>query len=440
MSQIVIGKTGGTSNKDADSVLVSMERGWECQGMVVSAPGKMDDSPLGDKVTNQLLRGYGHYISTGEYPNDVSDGVTERYAEIVNGLDFVNLGGRWIDNIAPRVEQAAKLGKDSASFIGEELMSEIYQAAGFTLLSPYLAPSSPSLNIRDVMSTWRSWLYDLKYGYDEHYVMPGNTVKVMDKMMTFSRGGSDVTQSIWCAAAGADMAINYTDNQAYSADPRLIERSRLRTLNHLAYVVMRNLGLNGTGLFHPDAAVPLMIEDIPALVTSTFDVQSPSTLLNNDLERMEPFRGQPQALSMMPEVVTLRIYEPGMASVVGRGADFLTALSGQGIAYIDSLSSDFDSERILLDSSYADRAKAAVAARVESGGAVHLEDERSLITLVGYDLESNHAQLMQRSKEIDGLHGDPEIDGHQMRFYTDSDNAVMESVASDIHGKFIESV
>lgn len=442
MSEFIAAKVGGTSNADADAVRLSMEWGEESSIIAVSAPGKLKAGGEGsDKVTDQLLNIRDAYENTGEIDYRGADLITQRYEQIVRGLGRGSLEVNWIDQIPARIEQAAIQGPQAASMLGERLMAEVYAGHGFHMIDPGRA----SHDLGTDRNAWREWLTTSGV-YEEggRHVLPGNTTKVNGELITFSRGGSDISGGLAAFGIMATLNRNLTDGCALSADPRLISpQDRLLPIEHLTYEEGRELGLNGTGLVHPAAMVPLMYGDIPTEVRSTFDRNGPVTLLDNDQDRAAQRAGSVMALSLMKDISLLYVHEPGMAEATGRLATFEKALAEAEVPLVDSRGHGFDWQTYIVNTKDVETARNCLA-NVNHGSTVEVSDNLSLITLVGHRLEDRFADLMIgvllnsgiNGKEWQGEGHDFTRGRHSLRISVNPDQA--HRVHDHMHHYFIE--
>ena len=75
-------------------------------------------------------------------------------------------------------------------------------------------------------------------------------------VVTFSRGGSDITGSIVARAIRADMYENWTDVSGFLvADPRIVENPEV--IETITYRELRELSYMGAGVLHEDAIFPV---------------------------------------------------------------------------------------------------------------------------------------------------------------------------------------
>lgn len=387
MSEVIVAKAGGSSNATAESVQQSLEWAEQSDIFVVSAPGKIKGWD-GQKVTDLLLDSRKEYIREGTVSGKTSDEITARYYDIATGLGSDTMSSRWIDSIAPKVQETARQSEDAVSMLGERLQAEIYEALDFVMLDP----GRSDFDLGSNPDAWRDWLQaTVQPGI--RYVLPGNTTRVNGRLVTFDRGGSDISGGLAAYGIEADLNLNLTDGPAKSADPGIYENdeqwaARLRHIDHMLYVEGRELGRNGTGLVHAAAMVPLLRANIPTYVRSTAELSGPYTTLDNDTERAKHREGNVIALSLMKDVAIHTVYEPGMAEAVGRLAEFERCLAAKEIALVDSQGSGVDAQKYFTEGKEAAVAAREALSQMVRHGEVTTKDNVDLITLVGYNLGS----------------------------------------------------
>jgi aspartokinase len=326
--------------------------------------------------------------------------------------------------------------------LGEELMAELCAAAlGWGILDP----ANARHNLGSSRHAWRGWIRTT-WKPGQQNVLIGNKTIVNGEPVTFSRGGSDTSEGFGAFAISAGMCFNMTDGGASSADPEIVGPDRVQPLAHLLYDEGRELGRNGTGLFHPAAMVPLMLGDIPTRICSTFDPDAPFTTLDNDKSRAEYRAGRIIALSLMKDVVVYTVHEPGMAEASGRLKAFDAALAKRHITIIDSEGDGVDRQRFYVGANSADMAaEALLRSTRRKGGELSRTSPLSFITLVGYDLWRRYIDntfnlalgngalgKQWQSQNYPISHG-----SHSIRIGVPSNEAL--TTLSALHGKFVES-
>lgn len=88
------------------------------------------------------------------------------------------------------------------------------------------------------------------------------------RLVTFPRGGSDITGAILAAAVDAELYENFTDvDSVFAANPRLIDAPA--PVAEITYREMRELSYAGFSVFHDEALEPVVRAGIPVAVKNT---------------------------------------------------------------------------------------------------------------------------------------------------------------------------
>jgi aspartate kinase len=88
------------------------------------------------------------------------------------------------------------------------------------------------------------------------------------RLVTFPRGGSDITGAILAAAVDAELYENFTDvDSVFAANPSLVELPR--AVAEITYREMRELSYAGFSVFHDEALEPVFHAGIPVAVKNT---------------------------------------------------------------------------------------------------------------------------------------------------------------------------
>ncbi len=390
MSDIIVSKVGGTSVATPEAFERAIEIGMESSVLVTSAPGKLSNDFEGRKVTDQLLDA--HTVETKpqeeidelEYPEKTLDdylaAIQNRFDALASRSDM-QLPSGWISKIPDRVIFAIQHSRDAASMLGEQLMSELFGGVGFDVIDYRTAPAGLGKNL----DLWRQWAPTV-YKEGRPQAIGGNITRDDNgQNVTFSRGGSDTLAGYFSYGVGAAEHWNWTDGQAKSADPKRVKKGTpLRNVSHILYEELEELGVNGTGLVHHDAGVPLSIGDIPTRVKSTMNPDSGETVVDNDYERAEKRAGQAVALTVLPDVSIVRVYEPGMSSNTGRLSSFNSGISEAGITLIDTEGDGSAAHQFIVGSDNADKVEAIIRDRVVNNGRVESSDPSDIVAVVGY--------------------------------------------------------
>src|SRR5699024_5663276 len=122
-------------------------------------------------------------------------------------------------------------------------------------------------------------LLSQRLGQLEHAVVPGfYGAKEDGTVVTFSRGGSDVSGSLVALAVGADLYENWTDVSGFLiADPRIVKNPK--AIETITYKELRELSYMGASVLHEDAIFPVRKAGIPINIRNTNAPQDKGTLI-----------------------------------------------------------------------------------------------------------------------------------------------------------------
>lgn len=298
--------------------------------VVVSAPGdrlSVKDAGGKDiKVTNLLVSAVeAHDIQTAYH--GYIDEVVSRYDEIRRGFD---LPDELTDEI--RADFEARLdttGLDDERFKdlilagGEDNMARLFAAILNKLghEAHYICPREAGMLLDDnrvVLPRSYDLLASLRqlpgilvfpgfFGYTE----PDQNG--LQFLVTFPRGGSDITGAILAAAVRADIYENFTDKDAVcAANPNIVPNAR--PISHLTYREMRELSYSGFNIFQEEAPLPAMHRDIPINIRNTNAPEAPGTMVTRS---RESGRGQVMGIASKDGFCTLLVSKFLMNREVG---------------------------------------------------------------------------------------------------------------------------
>ena len=285
-----IAKFGGSSlasaaqvKKVCDIILADDER----KIIVVSAPGKRDHNDT--KVTDLLIATANARLSGKSGEAELAQ-VIARYAAIAADLE---LPGNAIDDI--RASLHATLATDTSNTArymdalkaaGEDncarLVATYLKSLGAE--ASYVNPRDAGMMLSDEPANGRvleesySKLASLR-GMSGILVFPGFFgYSHSGNVVTFPRGGSDITGAILAKAVHADLYENFTDvDCVFVADPRLVADPV--PVNEITFREMRELSYAGFSVFHEEALEPVVHANIPVAIKNTNNPSAPGTRL-----------------------------------------------------------------------------------------------------------------------------------------------------------------
>lgn len=336
-----VAKFGGSSLASAaqirkvyNIVLSDPER----QIVVVSAPGKRSKDDI--KVTDMLIACAESYLDKGSADNEV-DMIVSRYEDIAKELgchgeiidliasDIKNRLNTAVGNRAKFIDLLKAAGEDNCA----RLVAAYFNATGVEAY--YVNPKDAGLllsnqfgnaqvlpqsyeNLKDLRNMPGIKIFPGFFGYS----LEGDVV-------TFSRGGSDITGSILAAAVEADLYENFTDvDSIYAVDPNIIENPH--SIRELTYREMRELSYSGFGIFHEEALIPVYRKGIPVRVLNTNnpDAQGTTILLSRSKEN-----GPVVGIASGTGFCSIYISKYLMNREIGFGRKLLQILEEEGLSY-----------------------------------------------------------------------------------------------------------
>ncbi|MDY3118901.1 MAG: aspartate kinase [Peptoniphilus sp.] len=232
--------------------------------IIPSAPGK---SRSGDqKVTDLLILLYNmavHKLSSTE----VMSMIESRYREIIDGIGIEFDLKRELDQILDTIAS----GGANKSYVlsrGEYLNGKI--------LAAYL--DYDFVDAKDVIRFTEDGQWDEKASYKaleamakdhDRAVIPGfYGADPSGKIITFSRGGSDLSGAIVARGVGATLYENWTDVSGLLAvDPSIVPHPK--KIKNISYQELRELSYSGAKVMHDEAMFPVIEKNIPVVIRNT---------------------------------------------------------------------------------------------------------------------------------------------------------------------------
>jgi len=387
-------KFGGSSlagasqvSKACDIVTSDPER----RVVVVSAPGKRhkDDT----KVTDLLIACAESKLAGNSAEEEIG-AVIERFAVIQEGLGLPadvtegisrdlreRLNGD-TDHRARFVDGMKAAGEDNcAKIVTEELCRRGVDAH-------YLSPKDAGLLLSDEYGNAQL----LPESYDNLSVLreaKGVTVfpgffgyTRAGAIVTFPRGGSDITGSILAAAIRADVYENFTDvNSVLAADPDIVPDAK--PVVELTYREMRELSYAGFRVLHDEAIVPAVRAGIPICIKNTNCPDAPGTKIVPERKHVHE---EIVGIASDEGFCTIFLSKYLMNREIGFGRRLLQIFEDEGLSY-EHIPSGIDNLSIILrkkgfDSTTEERVLERI--RTELGvDDVEIEHGLTLIMIVG---------------------------------------------------------
>ncbi len=377
-------KFGGSSLADAEhfrQVAEIIKADPSRRYVVPSAPGKRFSEDT--KVTDMLYTLY--ELVRSHAASEVIDthfaSIKARYNDIISelGLDF-DLSGEY-EYIKNAVLHNS--GRDFAASRGEYLNGIILaKYLGFDFIDAENVIFFKENGSFDEEKT--NDILSLELKEHKNAVIPGfYGTSPNGTVVTFSRGGSDITGSIVARAAEADLYENWTDVSGFMmADPRIIKNPSI--IDTITYRELRELSYMGATVLHEDAIFPVRNAGIPINIKNTNKPEDRGTMIVSqasgyDTEHIITGIAGKKGFSV------LTIEKDMMNSEVGFGRKVLESLEDFGVAF-EHLPSGIDTMSVIVSTSQIDEHREKVlqsVTRRTKPDSVTLEDGLALVAVVG---------------------------------------------------------
>ncbi|HAG12415.1 MAG TPA: aspartate kinase, partial [Ruminococcus sp.] len=241
--------------------------------VVPSAPGKRFSNDT--KITDMLYTCQ-KLASEGKDFSETLEKIRNRYLEIAKDLELSFDPTDELDRIAFRLKEGAT--KDFAASRGEYLNGMLlanYLDVPFIDAAEVICfNESGVLLMTETMMLLREKLADVPAAVIPGFYGAGPNGEII----TFSRGGSDITGSLVARAVRADLYENWTDvSGVLVADPRIVKDAAV--INTITYEELRELSYMGATVLHEDAIFPVRAAGIPINIRNTNEPSAPGTLI-----------------------------------------------------------------------------------------------------------------------------------------------------------------
>jgi aspartate kinase len=359
--------------------------------IVVSAPGKRDSADT--KVTDLLIQAARARLTNRPVTEEL-ERIISRYADLAQGL------GLPLSSIEPiREDFQQRLATDTAEeglymdtlkAGGEDncarLVAEYLRSRGVE--AHYLSPREAGLILSDQPGNAR--VLQQSYGrLRELRDRPGLTIfpgffgySETGRVVTFPRGGSDITGAILAAAVEAEVYENFTDvDSVFAASPSLVENPV--AVAEITYREMRELSYAGFSVFHDEALEPVFHAGIPVVIKNTNNPAAPGTRIVPS----RPVGDRPVVgLAATDGFCSVYVSKYLMNREVGFGRRLLEIFEDEGIPF-EHTPTGIDNISVILRQSYFGHAtEERVLRRIRTeldADEVSVERDLALVMIVG---------------------------------------------------------
>lgn len=287
-------KFGGTSLADAaqfQKVKSIIELDSARRFVINSAPGKRFSEDI--KVTDMLYQCKANAGDKREFEKSLAK-VSERFQGIINELGVELDIEPILKKIAAEISKGAS--DDYTASRGEYLNGRIlalYLGYEFVDSAEIIKfRSDRTLDAEKTHSLAKARLKECKsavipgfYGSDDS-----------GEIITFSRGGSDISGALVAKAVQADIYENWTDVSGMLAtDPRIVKDPK--PVAYISYNEIRHLASMGASVLHEDAVYPAKEAGIPINIRNTNEPKHPGTLVGESNLSADGAAGEPVGIA-----------------------------------------------------------------------------------------------------------------------------------------------
>ena len=336
----IVCKFGGSSVADAAQIekVISIVQSDERRCFVVpSAPGKRSEEDT--KITDLLYLCHELARQNVDFSEPFNK-ISTRYLDLSKALGVSIDMGRLLSEVECRIADGA--GRDYVASRGEYLcgciLSDVLDAAFIDPAEAILFRSDGRLDdgsyrrLRTRLSDERRYIIPGFYGADAE-----------GEIVTFSRGGSDITGAIVARAVGAEVYENWTDvSGLLMADPRMV--SDPLPVEEITYREMRELAYMGADVFHDEAMFPVRAAEIPIHIRNTNRPEDEGTRILPSRELTERMI---VGVAGRPNFSMLFIEKALMNQTTGFGQRVLEVVARHGISY-DHTPSGIDTMSVII--------------------------------------------------------------------------------------------
>lgn len=410
MSKMKVAKFGGSSVANVTQLVKVaniIKEDPERKFIVVSAPGKRNKDDI--KVTDLLIN-IGQTYLNGEPYEEAVQQVIVRFQDIIEGLelsqDLLEDIKETIHSVihngypdAMKVEALKAIGEDSSA----KILSAYLNSIG--IQASYVNPKEAGIIVSDEPGNAKV----LKESYEKIYalreregvlVIPGFFGYTEDgKLITFSRGGSDITGSIIAAGVKADLYENFTDvDSVYSVNPNIVENPK--EISVLTYREMRELSYAGFNVFHDEALIPAFEAKIPVCIKNTNNPSAPGTMI---VAEREPQKDCVVGIASDVGFCSLYVSKYLMNREVGFGRKLLQILEDENISFEHMPSGIDDISIIIRENQLTEEKEQRIIERIKTElevDTISLQKDLAVIMVVGEGMNSTIGVAKKATKAL----------------------------------------
>lgn len=406
-----VAKFGGSSVASADQIKkvgAIIQSDTERKFIVVSAPGKRDAEDT--KVTDLLIN-LGEAIELQQATDEIIDRILNRFNSIITEL---NLSQELLSELSNALQEIITdahipigLKQEILKSFGEDSSAKVVSAYLNTigLKASYMNPQDAGILVSDepgnakILNESYEKLFTLRE-QDGILVIPGFFGYTTEgKLITFSRGGSDITGSIVAAGVKAKLYENFTDvDSVFSVNPNIVNNPK--EITTLTYREMRELSYAGFSVFHDEALIPAFNAKIPVCIKNTNNPSARGTMI---VAEKEPTKDCVVGIASDSGFASLYVSKYLMNKEIGFGRKLLQILEDEGISFEHAPSGIDDISIIIRERQLTPEKEEKILKRIKNelkADTVHLQRGLAVIMVVGEGMNSTVGVAQKATKAL----------------------------------------
>ncbi|MFD1065327.1 aspartate kinase [Oceanobacillus locisalsi] len=428
--------------------------------VVVSAPGKRFSDDV--KMTDLLIELCYAKQNDQDYDTCLQKIMT-RFQEIIDDLGISHY---ILEDIQQTIEKYLQFDispmaqLDALKSVGEDSSAKIVSAylEHIGLDASYVNPKDAGIFVSNepgnaqLLPESFSLIYKLREREGVSVVPGFFGYSADDDLVTFSRGGSDITGAILASGTKADLYENFTDvDSVFTVNPNFVKNPKDITV--LTYKEMRELSYAGFSVFHDEALIPAFKEQIPVCIKNTNNPDAPGTMVVSEKKATDQC-----VVGIASDVGFCSLYVSKflMNREVGFGRKLLNIFEDEGISFEHTPSGIDDMSVIFRDNQFTPEKEKVVIDRIRhelNVDTVSVHRDLAVVMVVGEGLENtigvaakatasfaqagvNIDMINQGSSEVSMMFGIHAVDLEQAiqslykEFFTDESNLEFSAVSA----------
>ncbi len=349
--------------------------------VVVSALGKRNKEDY--KITDLLYILESHVKYSVSY-TDIWDLIFNRFVQVRNELNIDFDIESELNKIKKELNKNTQ--EDYLVSRGEYLTAKLMASyLGYTFLdSKDLVIFDYNGNLNEAETQKR---INEAFKVNNKIVVPGfYGAYVNGEIKLMSRGGSDITGSIFANAINAGIYENFTDVSGILAcDPKLIDNPR--SISEITYQELSELSYMGANVLHEDTVYPVQKLNIPINIKNTNDPDNKGTLIK---EECNDNTNLVTGITGKKNYASITIYKSHMSREIGFIRKVLSIFEQYHLS-VDHIPSGIDSFSIVLPMDSIVKIKYELISKisVELSCDVQIDENLSLVAIVGRNMKNS---------------------------------------------------